>query len=115
LAFGEDAARSAILAQLTGLMGQQAADVLQSALASASTKSSGIVATIIGVVTLLVTASGMFGEMQTALNRIWRAELKSGTISRLVRARAASLGLVAPRKPRRRPARLDCSSAPACC
>jgi YihY family inner membrane protein len=53
------------------------------------------VATIVGLVTLLATASGVFGEMQTALNRIWRAEPKSGTLSRLVRARAASLGLVA--------------------
>ena len=76
-------------------MGQQAADVLQTALASASTKSSGIIATVIGLVTLLATASGVFGEMQAALNRIWRAEPKSGTLSRLVRARAASLGLVA--------------------
>jgi membrane protein len=95
LAFGQEAAQGAILNQLTGLMGQQAADVLQSALASASEKSSGILATVIGVVTLLATASGVFGEMQAALNRIWKAEPKSGTFSRLVRARAASLGLVA--------------------
>ncbi len=95
LVFGQEAAQGAILDQLSGLMGRQAADVLQAALASASTKSSGIVATIVGLVTLLATASGMFGEMQTALNRIWRAEPKSGTLSRLVRARAASLGLVA--------------------
>src|ERR1043165_3841047 len=95
LVFGQEAAQGAILAQLSGLMGQQAADVLQSALASASEKSSGILATVIGVVTLLATASGVFGEMQAALNRIWKAEPKSGTFSRLVRARAASLGLVA--------------------
>ena len=95
LVFGQEAAQGAILDQLSGLMGRQAADVLQAALASASTKSSGIVATIVGLVTLLATASGVFGEMQTALNRIWRAEPKSGTLSRLVRARAASLGLVA--------------------
>lgn len=95
LAFGREAAQGAILNQLSGLMGQQAADVLQTALASASTKSSGIIATVIGLVTLLATASGVFGEMQAALNRIWRAEPKSGTLSCLVRARAASSGLVA--------------------
>ena len=95
LAFGQDAAQGAILNQLSGLMGKQAADVLQSALASANEKSSGVLATVIGVATLLATASGVFGEMQAALNRIWKAEPKSGTLSRLVRARAASLGLVA--------------------
>lgn len=95
LAFGQEAAQGALMSQLSGLMGQQTADVLQAALANASSKSSGIIATIIGAVTLLVTASGVFGEMQAALNRIWRAQPKSGTLSRLVRARAASIGLVA--------------------
>jgi membrane protein len=95
LVFGQEAAQGAIISQLSGLMGKQAADVLQTALASASTKSSGILATILGIATLLITASGVFGEMQTALNRIWKAEPKSGTVSRLIRARAASLGLVA--------------------
>jgi uncharacterized BrkB/YihY/UPF0761 family membrane protein len=70
LAFGQDAAQNAITAQLSGLMGQQTAEVLQTAVASAAGKSSGILATIIGIGTLLVTASGVFGEMQTSLNAI---------------------------------------------
>ena len=95
LAFGHDAAQNAITAQLTGLMGQQTADVIQSAIASAGNTSSGVWATIIGIATLILTASGVFGEMQTALNAIWKAEPKGTTVSRLIRARAASLGLVA--------------------
>ena len=95
LVFGREAAQGAIIDQLSGLMGQQTAEVLQSAVASASAKSSGIIATIIGVVTLILTASGVFGEMQTALNAIWKAKPEGSTVSRLVRARAASLGLVA--------------------
>jgi membrane protein len=95
LAFGRDAAQNAITAQLSGLMGQQTAEVLQTAVGSASGKSSGIVATIIGIITLMVTASGIFGEMQTALNAIWKAKPKGTTVSRLIRARAVSLALVA--------------------
>jgi membrane protein len=95
LAFGHDAAQNAITAQLGDLMGQETAQILQTAVASASSKPAGIMATIIGVVTLLVTASGVFGEMQTALNVIWKAKPKGTTTSRLIRARAASLGLVA--------------------
>ena len=95
LAFGQDAARGAISQEVSGLMGKQSADMLQTAVKSAAGHSAGIIATIIGLVTLLVTASGVFGEMQTALNAIWRAELKGTTVSRLVRARIASLGLVA--------------------
>ena len=94
LAFGNEAAQNAITAQLSDLMGQQTAEVLQAAVANASSKSSGITATIIGIVTLLVTASGVFGEMQSALNAIWKAKPKGTTVSRLIRARAASLGLV---------------------
>jgi membrane protein len=95
LAFGREAAQNAIMGQLSGLMGQQTAEVLQTAVASASGKSSGILATILGVVMLVATASGVFGEMQSALNQIWKAKPKGTTISRLIRARAASLGLVA--------------------
>lgn len=95
LAFGEDAARGAVSGQLSDLMGKESAAMVQKALQSASDKSTGIVASIIGVVTLIITASGVFGEMQSALNVIWKAEPHGSTISRLVRARAASLGLVA--------------------
>ncbi|MBV8754515.1 MAG: YihY/virulence factor BrkB family protein [Hyphomicrobiales bacterium] len=95
LAFGRDAAQGALTAQIGDLMGRQTADVLQAAVASASGKSSGILATIIGIVTVVVTASGVFVEMQSALNVIWKAEPQGVTVSRLVWARAESLGLVA--------------------
>jgi membrane protein len=95
LVFGEDAAQGAITGQLGSLMGQQTAEVLQSAVANAATKSSSILATVIGLVTVLVTASGVFVEMQSSLNAIWKAELQGTTLSRLIRARAASIGLVA--------------------
>jgi membrane protein len=95
LAFGQDAAQNAIVAQLSDLMGSQTAEVLQSAVASASGASSGIIATIVGIITLMVTASGVFGEMQSTLNAIWEAEPTGMSVSRLIRTRAASLGLVA--------------------
>ena len=95
LVFGSDAAQVALAAQISGLMGSQSADLLQAAIESASRKSSGTLATVIGLVTLLVTASGVFGEMQQSLNTIWKVESKSSSISNLLRARAASLGLVA--------------------
>ena len=95
LAFGEDAARGAIGVQLSGLMGKESADLVQTALQSASSKSSGILAALVGAITLIVTASGVFGEMQSALNAIWKVEPRGTTLSRLMRARAASLGLVA--------------------
>ncbi len=89
LAFGEDAARGAIASQLSGLMGRESADLVQTALQSASGKSSGILASVVGAATLLITglSHGVFGEMQSALNAIWKVKPQGTTVSRLVRAR----------------------------
>ena len=95
LAFGEDAARGAIAEQVSDLIGRESADLLQNAIRSAANRSSGVVATVVGIVTLVVAASGVFGEMQSALNAFWKVEPKGTTVSRLIRARAVSMGLVA--------------------
>jgi membrane protein len=95
LAYGEEAARGAIVGQLRGMMGKEAAEAVQTMVASASNKTTGRFAAVLGIGTLLVTASGIFGEMQAGLNKIWRAEPHTSTVTRLLRARAVSLGLVA--------------------
>jgi membrane protein len=95
LVFGEDAASGAVSAQLGGLMGRQSAELLQTAIQNASGKLSGTLATLVGIVALVVTASGVFTEMQQTLNVIWRAAPRRSTVSALIRARATSLGLVA--------------------
>jgi membrane protein len=94
LVFGHDAAEGAIVGQLSGLIGKQSAEILQSMIQSASHRGAGILATIIGIGTLLLTATGAFTEIQSALNAIWRAAPSAG-FSQLVRARLLSLGLVA--------------------
>jgi membrane protein len=92
---GRDAAELAVAAQLAGLLGPQGAELLKSVVQGASDTGSGIVAGSVAVGTLLVTASGVFGEMQASLNEIWKVQPQPVSLSRLVRARAVSLGLVA--------------------
>jgi membrane protein len=75
-------------------MGSQSAGFLQLAIGSAANHSSGVLATVIGVVSLIVTASGVFGEMQTALNVIWRTDPEGTAVSRLIKARLTSLTLI---------------------
>jgi membrane protein len=94
LFFGEDAARGALMDRLGRAMGPQSAGFLQLAIGSASSHGSGIIATVVGVVSLIVTASGVFGEMQTALNAIWRADPEGTGVVRLIKARLSSLMLV---------------------
>lgn len=93
LAFGREAAQNAIVEQLAGLIGKDSAEVLQTIVRNADDFGVGIWATLIGVGTLLLTASGAFGELQSALNAIWKAEPR-GNLGALVRARLLSLGLV---------------------
>ena len=90
LVYGQEAAQGAITSQLGDLMGRQTGELLQTAVASSKSKSSGILAAAVGIVTLIVTASGVFGEMQAALNKVWKAEPKGSTVGRLVWARAKS-------------------------
>lgn len=95
LVFGQDAAQGAIVQQLSGLIGQQTSEILQTAIKNSSDKTTGVAATFVGIITLIVTASGVFVELQTTLNVIWKVEPQGTTLSRWVRARAASLGLIA--------------------
>ncbi|MDQ2928443.1 MAG: YihY/virulence factor BrkB family protein [Caldimonas sp.] len=96
LVFGADAARGQILDELRGLMGEQGASAVQSLLQSVSRPREGFIGTAIGVTVLLVGATGVFGELQSALDRIWRAPAlvkRSGLVS-LLRSRLLSFGMV---------------------
>jgi membrane protein len=69
LAFGEDAARGAIVDEMSGLMGRQSAELLQNAIKSASGTSNGIIATIFGVAVMLEWG---IGGVIVADRRDWR-------------------------------------------
>lgn len=94
LVFGQEAAEGAVVEQLSGLMGRETAEAMQAMIRSASDRMTGLVATVIGLFTILLAASGVFGEVQSALNAIWKAKPRDSTMSRLLRARLASFGLV---------------------
>jgi membrane protein len=94
LVFGRDAAQGAVVDQLSGLMGPETAEALQAMIRSASDRLSGTIATLVGLGAILLATSGVFGEVQSSLNAVWKAKPRRSTMSRLVRARLASLGLV---------------------
>lgn len=77
--FGEEAARGEIIGQIKGLVGQQGAEAIQSMLQNTQQPSanSGL-ATLFGIVTLLIGATGVFGQLQDALNIIWDVKPKPG-------------------------------------
>ena len=96
LVFGADAARGQIFGELRGLLGDEAAKSIEGLLVSVSTPREGLLATTIGVAVLLVGATTVFGELQDALDRIWRAPARatsSGLVT-LVRTRLLSFGMI---------------------
>lgn len=96
LVFGREAAHGEIFGQLQGLMGPQAAAGIQDLLANFDQPSKGITGTLVGAVALIIGATSVFGELQNALDRIWRAPVKAGGsgIWHLVRTRLLSFGMV---------------------
>jgi len=87
--------RGRLYYELNGFVGQQAAAVIQSMVQSTSRPATSVAATLIGVVTLLVGASGVFGELKDALNIIWQVRAKPGLGWRgMVRQRLLSFGMV---------------------
>lgn len=95
LAIGRDVARAGVIDELSGLVGPDGAELIKSIVAKSSDPTSGTAATVFGAIMTLVTASGIFGEMQTALNATWHVKPSDEPWPSLIRARAASLGLVA--------------------
>ena len=95
LVYGEEAARGQISQQLSTIVGPQAGKAIESLVANADTPSSGVLGTIVGIVVGLVGASGVFGELQSALNRIWEVKPKPGRgIRGIVRDRFFSFAMV---------------------
>ncbi len=74
LVFGQEAAESYILQQLSDLLGEQSTEAIKDMIQRASQPTRGILATVIALVTLLFGASGLFGQLQDALNTIWGVE-----------------------------------------
>jgi len=95
LVFGEEAARGEIVSQLQGLMGADAAKAVEGLLESVNKPGKGIFATLFGIIVLLIGATTVFGELQDALDRIWRAPARQGSgLWNLLRARILSFGMI---------------------
>ncbi|MGI9026814.1 MAG: YihY/virulence factor BrkB family protein [Burkholderiaceae bacterium] len=94
--YGEDAARGAIFSELSGLIGNDGAAAVQGLLKSVNKPAASVFATVIGLVTLLIGATTVFGELQDALNRIWRAPAleDKGGLWKLLRRRVLAFGMI---------------------
>jgi membrane protein len=92
---GAESARGRVAGELGAIVGGPAAQGIQSVVQSAHSPAAGALSTIVGVVTLFVGASGVFGELQSSLNTIWEVKPKPGRgIMGEIKARFVSFTMV---------------------
>jgi len=94
--FGREAVQGVIVAQFSGLIGQQAATLVQGLVTHASDTDKGLVAGLVSFFVLLVGATTVLGELQSALDRIWHvpeAQKPSGLWA-MVQNRLLSFGMI---------------------
>jgi len=95
-AFGAEAVRGEVARQLTGLVGETGAKAIQDLIKNAHEPRMGTVASVIGVVTFLLGATGAFLELEAALNDIWKVKARTAALGfkGMVLQRFLSFGLV---------------------
>ena len=94
LVLGPKAASAAVHYQLRKMMSAQSADLVQNAIVHARGIHHSIQGSLVGLLALIVTTSGVFTEMEDALNVIWRAPRHESYFYQLLRGRVLSLALV---------------------
>lgn len=93
--FGHEAAQGEIVAQIEGLVGRSGAEAVQTMVQNAYQSSDSTLATIIGVITLVIGATGVFVELQDSLNTAWEVIPKPGRgIMGILKDRLFSFGVV---------------------
>jgi membrane protein len=95
LIFGAQAAEGEVIDEIKGTVGASVATALQGMLAHGHESGWGIGATILGLATLLFGASGVFGQLQDALNTVWQVAPKPGRgVLGIIKDRFLSLTMV---------------------
>jgi membrane protein len=94
--FGSQTAENEVLSQMQGLLGDAGAAALRNLLTSAQQSEARGLAAVVSVVTLLIGATSVFGELQNTLDQIWGTPARDQTVAwwRLLRSRLLSVGLI---------------------
>jgi membrane protein len=75
--FGKEAIKGELYGEIKGMVGSDAALEIQNVISNIHLSKDNAFASIIGVVILLIGATGIFGEMQDSLNKIWGLRTKT--------------------------------------
>lgn len=92
---GEEAARGELETQMRHYVGPKGAAAIREILAHAGQPTGGSLATTLGILTLLIGASGVVAQLQSSLNALWHVRLKpSHSVLGFFQSRLMSMGVV---------------------
>jgi membrane protein len=95
LVFDPTSVRTQMFSEVGGLIGKKSATAIEAAMSAQYQTNKGLLASAIAIVTLIVTATGLFIELQDALNSIWGVEAKPGQgVIGFIRMRLLSFAMV---------------------
>ena len=92
--FGREAVEGRITGEISGLIGQGSADLIQTMIINSALSESSVLFIIFGVGVLIFGATGVFFQLQKALNDIWSVRSKKNNIIDTLKRRAVSFGMV---------------------
>jgi membrane protein len=94
-AFGQDAVQGELVKQIGGIVGRSSATQIQSIIENASQSSASTIGTLVGIATMIFTATTVFVALQDSLNAIWEVKAKPEKAwLKLIIARVLSLAMV---------------------
>jgi membrane protein len=94
LVFGDEAAQGSLFNQLQGLLGPEGASVIETAVKNSRQPGASALSAVVGLATLVWSASNVFAQLQDALNTIWEVQPKPAGVVGAVKRRILPLSMV---------------------
>ncbi len=92
--FGKEAVEGRITGEISGMIGQGSAELIQAMIINSALSESSLLFIIFGIGMLIFGATGVFFQLQKSLNDIWSVRSKKNTIIDTLKRRVVSFGMV---------------------
>lgn len=92
--FGKEAVEGRVTSEISGLIGKGSADLIQAMIVNSALSESSTLFIIFGIGMLIFGATGVFFQLQKALNDIWSVRAKKNTLMDTLKRRAVAFGMV---------------------
>lgn len=94
LLLGREAAQGELMGQISDLVGTEGAKAIEGMIAGARSKEGGVIASVLGGLTLLWGASAVVGELRDSLNKVWDHKAREEGVTGTIKQKSKAMGMV---------------------